>query len=76
VVLMSGAALVALGPAGLAALLGSLTAAGWLLLRSWRRIRGVTGDVCGAVCEVAECAFLLALLAAWTGGAHSAPVPY
>jgi adenosylcobinamide-GDP ribazoletransferase len=76
VILMSGAALVALGPAGLAALLGSLTAAGWLLLRSWRRIRGVTGDVCGAVSEVAECAFLLALLAAWTGGAHSVPVPY
>jgi cobalamin synthase len=53
-----------LGPRGLTALLGSLAAAGWLLLRSWRKIGGVTGDVCGAAGEVAECAFLLFLLAA------------
>lgn len=63
-VLMSGAALWMLGPRGLTALLGSLAAAGWLLLRSWRKIGGVTGDVCGAAGEVAECAFLLFLLAA------------
>jgi adenosylcobinamide-GDP ribazoletransferase len=75
-VLVFGLAIYALGPAGLWAVLGALAAAAGVLGIAWRRIRGVTGDVCGAVSEVAECAFLLALLASWAGGAHSAPVPY
>lgn len=62
-VLAFGAALYALGPAGFWALLGSLAAAAGVLGIAWSRIRGVTGDVLGAVNETAECAFLLVLLA-------------
>lgn len=68
--LVFGAAVYAFGTAGLWVLLGSLAAAGGVLGIAWRRIRGVTGDVCGAVNEVAECAFLLVLLAA-----SSSPLP-
>lgn len=70
-VLVFGAAVYALGPAGLWALVGSLAAAGGVLGIAWRRIRGVTGDVCGAVNEAAECAFLLVLL-----GVSPAPLPF
>lgn len=66
-VLVSGAAIYAFGPEGVWAVLGSLAAAGGVLGLAWRRIRGVTGDVCGAVNEAAECAFLLALLAVSPG---------
>ncbi len=49
--------------AGLLALVGTCAAASVLLLLSWRKIGGVTGDVCGAANEVGETAFLLSLLA-------------
>ena len=66
-VLVFGAAMYALGTAGLWAVLGSLAAGGGVAGIAWLRIRGVTGDVCGAVNEAAECAFLLVLLAASPG---------
>ncbi|MGA6993042.1 MAG: adenosylcobinamide-GDP ribazoletransferase [Candidatus Deferrimicrobiaceae bacterium] len=62
-IMILAAAFYFLGPAGLWALLGSLAAAGVVLWIAWHRIRGVTGDVCGAVNEVVECAFLMVLLA-------------
>lgn len=65
-IMIFGAAFYVLGPAGLWALLGSLAAAGVVLWITWRRIRGVTGDVCGAVNEVVECVFLMVLLASWS----------
>ena len=50
----------------------AMFAASWLGIAvawfAWRRVGGVTGDVCGAVCELAECAVLLVLSARETIG--------
>jgi adenosylcobinamide-GDP ribazoletransferase len=53
-------ALVGLG--GLAGLVAGMTAAIVLLLRAARSLGGFTGDICGAVSELTEIAFLLALV--------------
>ena len=54
------------GPGIVGAILGLALGAG-LLAIAWRRLRGVTGDVCGAVGEVAETGFLIGIATA--GGA-------
>ena len=64
---LSGACLVIMplvfpGGLGWTVLLGSLGVAGAILLLAWKKIRGVTGDVCGAVNEVIECAVLASFL--------------
>ncbi len=61
--LMIVAAFSVLKFAGICALLGALGGLGILLRVVWRKIHGVTGDVCGAANEVAETVFLLVLLA-------------
>ena len=48
----------ALGYRGAGGLTLAMLAAGGLLLLAWIRLRGVTGDVCGAAGELAETAFL------------------
>jgi len=58
-----GAAFALLKFSGVGALLIALGAAGLLVSLAWRKVRGITGDVCGAVNEVAEAGFLLALTA-------------
>lgn len=68
-VISATAAFVVLKFAGALALAAGAAATAVLLIRVWRRIRGVTGDVCGAANEVAETAFLVALTAL-------APVPF
>ncbi|MGE4158297.1 MAG: adenosylcobinamide-GDP ribazoletransferase [Planctomycetota bacterium] len=63
--IMAGAACgCVIGPAGLKALAAALLGTVLLLGMSWRKIRGVTGDVCGAANEVAEICFLLGFMAA------------
>jgi adenosylcobinamide-GDP ribazoletransferase len=47
---------------GVAALLAALGCGGGLLAIAWRKVGGVTGDVCGAVGELAETGFLVAVL--------------
>lgn len=49
--------------AGLGALLVATAFAAILLTIAWKKLRGVTGDVCGAVNEVAEIGYLLGLSA-------------
>jgi adenosylcobinamide-GDP ribazoletransferase len=56
-----------LGGAGIAGALVGLALGGALLALAWRRLGGVTGDVCGAVGELAETGFLIGVAAA--GGA-------
>lgn len=50
-----------LGIPGLRALAGAALGAAGTLFVAWRRLRGVTGDVCGAVNEISETSFLVAL---------------
>ncbi len=47
---------------GLLALAGACVTTSILLLLTWKKLGGMTGDVCGAANELAETAFLLALL--------------
>jgi adenosylcobinamide-GDP ribazoletransferase len=61
--LATGVAFGLLKYAGLGALLAAALSSATLLAVAWRKIRGVTGDVCGAVNEVAESGFLLGLSA-------------
>jgi adenosylcobinamide-GDP ribazoletransferase len=56
-------AAVTLGPTGALAVFGGLGAGELVLRRSLHRLGGVTGDVLGAICEVAV-ATALVLLAA------------
>lgn len=49
--------------AGVGSLLGALVPGGVLIALAWRKIRGVTGDVCGAINEVSEIGFLITLSA-------------
>jgi cobalamin 5'-phosphate synthase/cobalamin synthase len=49
--------------AGLGALLGATVCSAILLAIAWRKVRGVTGDICGAANEVAEIGYLLGLSA-------------
>lgn len=53
-----------LGGPGVGAVLGGLAVGAAVMAVVFRRIGGVTGDVCGAVSEVVETGFLVALLAA------------
>lgn len=53
-----------LGGAGIAGAIVGLALGAGLLAIAWRRLRGVTGDVCGAVGEVAETGFLIGVAAA------------
>jgi cobalamin synthase len=46
---------------GLCSLVAGTAAAAALVGLVWRQIRGVTGDVCGAVNELSETAFLVVL---------------
>jgi adenosylcobinamide-GDP ribazoletransferase len=61
VALATGAVFVSLKIAGLGALLAAALSAAGFLAFAWRKIRGVSGDVCGATNEIAETGFLLAL---------------
>ena len=66
----TAAALAALAPlAGIAATAAAVAVVGlgaWLLVRfTLRRIPGLTGDVYGALCEVAETLCLVTLVAHW-----------
>jgi adenosylcobinamide-GDP ribazoletransferase len=53
-----------LGGAGIVGALVGLGLGGALLAVAWRRLGGVTGDVCGAVGELAETGFLIGVASA------------
>jgi adenosylcobinamide-GDP ribazoletransferase len=61
-VLSTAASFALLGIAGLAGLVAGMAAAIALLVRARRSLGGFTGDICGAVSELTEIAFLLALV--------------
>jgi adenosylcobinamide-GDP ribazoletransferase len=53
---------------GIVCLLAALVAGGWVVWFTLRRLPGLTGDIYGAICEVAEAAALVA----WTACEHLA----